>query len=368
MKYLHVMNYSNYTVQSIFVRFISEFFENNEHTFVFVGDFDEKFIQLDARCRIIHLKRREDIVPYLKEAGLILMHAMTFNAKMQMISLLHPNIMRKLVWIAWGGDLYKDKPEQNIKKTLLQVIKRCINITVKELFIRKLRFFVSIFDPDAKYFEENYKAKAKIVKSSYVGGCYEDIYKKTFEYVDIENKYNNGDCINILVGHQSNPELNHVRVLDNLVAYKDENIKLYIPLSYGNRANAVYVENYAKNLYGEKAIILKEWMSVDEYNRLLENIDIAIFDTVRQIALGNINKLAHMKKKIFIHPDSVIYNYYALNKVCIYDSTIIGKANFSVFISNVDRDSNIKFIREKVADREQKIEQWKNVFLLIEEK
>ena len=366
MKYLHIMNYSNYTVASAFVRFIGDFFPNEEHTFAFVGNFDNKYSHLDSRCRVIHLKKREELIPYMKEAGLIILHAMTFNAKMHIISLLNPKIMRKIVWVAWGGDLYKDKPEQNAKKTWVQCLKKCINKNVKTLFIRRLHFFVSIFDPDAKYFEENYKSKAKILKTSYVGGCYDEIYQKSFDYTNLEEKYKNGGCINILVGHQSNPELNHIRVLNNLLAYKDENIRIFVPLSYGDRANVVYVEEHAKKLYGEKVTILKEWMSLEEYNALLAEMDIAIFDTVRQVALGNINKLIYMQKKVYLFPDSVMFNYYKSNGACVYNCTDIGELNFYDFIRNFKDNMGVGFVKSWLSDKDIKIKAWRDIFCLLE--
>lgn len=356
MKYLHIMNYSNYVVSKSFTSFVGDFFDAKEHVFAFVGKFDDRFEEISSQCKIIHLKRSEELIPYMKEAELVLLHALTFNAKMQMISLLNPSIMRKIVWIAWGGDLYQKEKKRNLKNS--------ITVAIKKEFIRNLRFFVSIFDPDASYFKENYKSKAKVFNSSYVGGCYLDLYKKDFEYIDIVEKYKRGESINILIGHQANPELNHLRVLKQLQPYKNENIKIYIPMNYGDKSNSQAVEACAKELYGEKAVILKEWMSLDEYDKLLADIDIAVFDTTRQIGLGNINKLIYMQKKLFMFPNSVMYNYYTSNKVCIYDCTTIGKISFIDFISNTNSASGVEFIKERLLNKERKIEQWRSIFLL----
>ena len=367
MKYLHVMNYSNFVVTKSFVRFINEEFNVEEHTFAFVGEHNEKFDGLSGESQIVNLKDYNSLMPYLKEAELVILHALTFNAKMQIKSLLHPAIMKKIVWVAWGGDLYKSKSEKNVKKSSVQKLKDCVNKTVKTAFIRKLHFFASIFDPDAEYFSRNYKSKARIIKSCYVGSCYLELYRKNFEYVDLLDKFKNGKCINIMIGHQANPELNHIRVLNSLLPYKDKNIKIYIPLSYGDKKNAIKTEEYAKELYGEKAVILKEWMSIEEYDDILKQMDIAIFHTTRQIGLGNINKLMHMRKKIFLYPDSILYNYYTTNGVTIYDCTTIGNITFSEFISNERNDSGVKFIKEWLIDKDKRIEQWENIFAIADD-
>ena len=75
MKYLHIMNYSNYVVTKSFVRFVGDFFNSKDHTFAFVGEFDGKFEELSLQCEIIHLRRREELIPYMKEAELVLLHA-----------------------------------------------------------------------------------------------------------------------------------------------------------------------------------------------------------------------------------------------------------------------------------------------------
>lgn len=359
MKYVHIMNYSNFVVSKMYVQFISDYFDNKEHSFIFIGNFDSRYEQLSNVCKIIHLTRREDVIPYLKKAELVLLHALTFNAKMQMISMLNPSIMRKIVWIAWGGDLYKKEKRFNLKNLLTDFIKKT--------FIRRLRFFVSIFDPDAEYFSKNYKSKARIIKSCYVGSCYLELYRKNFEYVDLLDKFKNGKCINIMIGHQANPELNHIRVLNSLLPYKDKNIKIYIPLSYGDKKNALKTEEYAKELYGEKAVVLKEWMSIEEYDDILKQMDIAIFHTTRQIGLGNINKLMHMRKKIFIYHDSVMYKYYMANNAKVYDSATIGNITFFEFVSNERNDSGVKFIKEWLIDKDKRIEQWENIFAIADD-
>ena len=45
---------------------------------------------------------------------------------------------------------------------------------------------------------------------------------------------NHNSCINIQIGHPSTQVLNHIEVLEDLYKFRDENIRIYIPLSYGD--------------------------------------------------------------------------------------------------------------------------------------
>ena len=266
--------------------------------------------------------------------------------------------MKKIVWIAWGGDLYIENKSQTVKNAVSSI--------VKKLFIRKLRFFVSIFDPDADYFKKNYKSKAEVLNSGYFMNFCMDIYKKEFEYTDVLKKYNEGKSINILVGHQANPDLNHIRILRQLYAYKKENIRIYLPLNYGDRSNVEEVEKCAIELFGEKAVVIKDWMSAEKYDELLMSIDVAVFDVMRQIGLGNINKLIHLQKKLYMLPGSVMYEYYRANNLDIFDCTMIGKIGFEDFISGRKSELCNEFVKNEIMNVNKKREQWEKVFLLAE--
>ena len=131
---------------------------------------------------------------------------------------------------------------------------------------------------------------------------------KELNLITLAEKVRNGDCINILIGHSCDPNLNHIEVLEDLLKFKDENIKIYIPLSYGIMANGDQVERKAKDLFGDKVFCLREMMDRDQYLDFLATIDIAIFNTQRQIGLGNLAPLRYMGKKLFIPAGSVCIN------------------------------------------------------------
>lgn len=130
-----------------------------------------------------------------------------------------------------------------------------------------------------------------------MGGLYNNLYKKQYKLRTLAEKTLNNEYINIQIGHSSTSILNHIDVLENLVKYKNENIKIYIPLSYGNKKYGDRVQEVATQLFKDKVVCIREMMDKDDYMKFLSAIDIAIFNTTRQIGLGNITPLLYMEKK-----------------------------------------------------------------------
>jgi hypothetical protein len=125
--------------------------------------------------------------------------------------------------------------------------------------------------------------------------------------------------------------LNHIEVLNQLTKYQNENIRIYLPLSYGDKNYGDQVEKYAKNLFGDKVVCLRNMMTKSDYMDFLSMIDIAIFNTSRQIGLGNITPLLYMGKKIFMPAGSIMYEYYKSVGVEVFDSNQLNNMEFSQF-------------------------------------
>ena len=103
-------------------------------------------------------------------------------------------------------------------------------------------------------------------------------------------------------------------------------------------------------------------MSMDMYMEFLSTIDIAIFNTPRQIGLGNINPLLFMEKKIFMPKGSVMYDFYKSQNINICDYNEIQNLNFKDFINPINMKEGRNYMVAEL-DKEKKIEMWSKVFL-----
>ncbi len=151
-------------------------------------------------------------------------------------------------------------------------------------------------------------------------------------------------------------------MLNSLEKFKGENIRLYLPLSYGDKNYGDYVEARAKELFNDKAICIREMMSREDYMEYLSTIDIAIFNTTRQIGLGNISPMLYMEKKIYMPKDSVMYNFYRSQQVDIWDYNEIINFDYNEFTQPLRFKGGRKYIVDNELDLNHKIDMWNKVF------
>lgn len=149
-----------------------------------------------------------------------------------------------------------------------------------------------------------------------------------------------------------------------LSKFKNENIRIFAPLSYGDLDYAKIVIEEGKRIFGEKFTALKEFMNEDEYYQFLNSMDIAIFDMKRQQALGNIYASLYFGKKVFLRNNSVLSHFISVVKHCDISTTDeIGKMNFQEFISFPEacKKNNEQRLAEICAE-EPLVKGWREIF------
>ena len=169
-----------------------------------------------------------------------------------------------------------------------------------------------------------------------------------------------------MVGHSANYWNHHIDILNDLAKYRYENIRIYIPLSTGaDKKYAIKVKNYAKKLFGEKAICIFKKLPLKNYLRFLWAMDIAVFKLDRQAALGNLMNLFYMGKKVYLPSETVMYDFFASQEVEIHDTKLIETMSFSEF-SSIDKNaSSLKYITER-TDSQIIVNKWRHIFDTID--
>jgi hypothetical protein len=126
-------------------------------------------------------------------------------------------------------------------------------------------------------------------------------------------------AINMQLGNSADPTNNHIEVLEKLVKYRDKNIKIYTPLSYGDKEYAKSVISYGQQLFGDKFVPLIEFMPFEKYLEFLSEIDIAIFAHKRQQAMGNTITLLGLGKKVYMRSDITPWQLFNDIDVKVFD-------------------------------------------------
>lgn len=368
MKVVHLIPDEKFTIRKI--QFYDCYLKEDEHEFCIVVDGDtckyysgnnpyslkQRTVRKSDLKKPSHLLR---FVKYLKGFDYVVFHGLVI----EMVSLFIP--ARKIVWIEWGSDLYDYLlPGNSLQNKARNLAKKKIR--------QRIPFFVAIFPPDIDYYKSHLKSRNKhLYYAEYIEGDGSDRSTYDFSIVSrLETAHTNGEPISVLIGHNAKVQLNHLQVLRMLEKYKNENIRVVLSLSYGGSTEYVdQVETLARSLFGEKAVVLKDFIPLEEYIRIIEGIDIAVFDTDRQIGLGNITAMALKKVKLYFRESGVMYPYYLEKGIPVQGISQIQRESFSEFSSPVESNSQEAF-REyirKDLDFNYQTERWKSIFRSLED-
>lgn len=354
MKNYHIMVWDKYINE--YIDFINENFNRSEHIFLVIKgkalsrmkgkvvQYENVILFEDNYSSILNIKR------IISKADNVILHSL-FNMKINYMLFLNKSIIRKSNWIIWGGDLYYFKyRKRSLKSNLKEVIRKRI--------ISNLREITAIIKGDYNLAIEVYGGNALYNYASY-------ILPVNFAMLDKvkDTSRNKSDDIYIQVGNSADKTNNHVEILHCLEKYKNNNIKILCPLSYGDKEYAREIINLGKSIFGDKFIEITKYLSPEEYSEVLSKVDIAIFNHERQQGLGNILALLYLGKKVYIRSDTTPWEYFINKDIKAYDTLRINLQTFEEFseLGNNINTSNIKVLKHEFSN-ENYINMWTSVF------
>ena len=253
-----------------------------------------------------------------------------------------PSLDRKVYWAIWGKDLYYYR------------------------LLEKKRFYHNIYEFFRKKVFKNIGQTIVYVKGDY------DLAKKWYGvkarnidcfmypsnlYKELDIKEKKHSSVNIQIGNSAETSNNHFEVFEKLLKYRDSDIKIYAPLSYGNMQYAKKVIEKGKELFGDKFIPMTEFMPYEKYMEFLGTVDIVVFGHRRQQALGNSIILLGLGKKVYMRDDISPWQFFNDIRVKVYNIE-----NFNLnLLDETTKKNNIKAIKEYFS-KERLIKQLKNLF------
>ncbi|MHB9338840.1 TDP-N-acetylfucosamine:lipid II N-acetylfucosaminyltransferase [Fusobacterium pseudoperiodonticum] len=367
MKILHIG--SSGSIYNEYIRFINENFEKNNHNFLII-DGEKKIEERSYKNNNIerYISKGRNFkgilkavllifqIPILytklffsfKKSDKIIIHGL-FDIRIIVFLYMFKNFLKKSNWVIWGGDLYRPPVK---KGTFLDKIDK---------YVKKNIAYVSSLVP------EDYQMAKKInlVTGKYSRAIYMNPITLSFLEELEKDRNMKRESINIQIGNSSDPSNNHIEIIELLKKYKDKNIKIYCPLSYGNKEYAQEVQRYGKDIFKEKFIGLLDFLPPQEYARYINNIDILVFNHKRQQGLGNINALAYLERKIYVRSDISSWMYLKEELgLEIHDTLNIEKETFEDFISN-PKNNNKERILSTVYSIKYMKNIWENNFNLL---
>jgi dTDP-N-acetylfucosamine:lipid II N-acetylfucosaminyltransferase len=243
---------------------------------------------------------------------------------------LSPGLVRRITWVAWGGDLYNQFEE----------------LTADPRRIARLRLAL------VRRIGSRFPAVATLVPADYdyardifgIRGAHRQaIYRAlTALPASLPPLLPRGSRpLRILLGNSATPSNLHEDALRRLAAHRGEAIEVLVPLSYGDPQYAQQVAALGRNLLGAKFVPLLEWQPPEKYTELLESVDAGVFNQKCQQALGNIYHLFASGKRVFLRSDSRMWDFFTQNVgLEVSDACAIGGMSFDELSAPTDRLRN----------------------------
>ena len=226
----------------------------------------------------------------LNQAGKIVLHGL-FSSRLIMILWIQPWLWPRCYWVIWGGDLYTYADKRGGWRWY-----------VKEFFrqplIRSFGKLVTYIPGDVDLARNWYGSKGEyrecLMYPSNTFTCQ--------ELVPVKNPQ-----LTIQIGNSADPANCHNEILAALDGFKQSNILILAPLSYGDSDYADYVTQKGCELFGKKFRAMRTLLTPEDYHRHLSGIDVAIFAHRRQQGMGNMIALLGLGKKVIMRKETTAW-------------------------------------------------------------
>ncbi len=336
-----------------YINWMTNMFPDIQHCFVTRKT--NKDLDLYEECKVFYYKKEIDIFKLdeikrlVTKADRIIISGFFYRTTTEILFLLNvPKIVKNKIFIHfWGGDFYKYRDIKSIREIIEKYIRRKT--------INSVRAIIMLIEEDY----EQIKNILNIEKEYYVAIMPNDP-KKNYIFKS-EKKVDN--TLRILIGNSATKENQHNEIFDVIGKFKEQDIEIICPLSYGDEKYREKVISKGNEVFGKKFKPITKYMDKQSYINLLSNCDIGIFNNNRQQAMGNINLMFELGKKLYIRSDNSMWNKYKKEGFVFYDTTKITDMSFDEFKAQneSDKKENFKAITA-LNDNSKGVEGWKKVF------
>jgi dTDP-N-acetylfucosamine:lipid II N-acetylfucosaminyltransferase len=185
------------------------------------------------------------------------------------------------------------------------------------------------------------------------------LYNQNF---DLANQLRNtskkvSNTVVIQLGNSATESNNHVDCFKMLNKFKDNDIILTLPLSYGTPQYAEFVKERGIKYFGIKFNAMENFMSRTTYVQKLNKVDIGIMYHNRSQAFGNCITLLTLGKKLYLKRNNPLRQLFNKVGIIVFDAHTIKDLSFKEFSeplseneikNNIDKISNLFSERKRL--------------------
>lgn len=343
MRIVHVMGNDKFAPD--YIDMVNNKFVEDEHSFFLLSYRNGISIRRDDSWKNVTYisKAISDMFVLwknLKKADKIIFHGLFSRIVMSIVCF--GGLSSKTYCALWGGDLYKYGKESKIE------------YLIKKHIISNSKGIVMGIEDDYYLAQKWYGARCPYFNNMlYFSNIVDENIISAHKDKTIEKKV-------IQIGNSADPSNLHKDVLNVLAKYKDDNIELMMPLSYGGKEYAREIVDYATGIFGNKVNAMMDFLPLDEYLKILDSVDIAVFAHKRQQGLGNILSLLAKGKKVYVPEEVTVYKSLKRLGVAIFATETLESTLYED-ISEEEIILNRNIILE-ISSENKLVQDWNKVF------
>ena len=288
MKFLHITDGDKKFIPPL-IDFIKRNFDESRHEFIVYSRFKKRKLSGIRFLRLNNLRSLFEVRKKIRDVDGVILHGL-LDFHLVANLMLMPR-KAKFHWLIWGGDLYC---YQHRKKSL----KNYVRYLIRKLLIKRIGNVGSYFYGEVALAKDVFGFRGKWEK------CLLYTSNASDAYFPKKRLASNSTCTRFLVGNSGYEANNHLLVFQKLHSQKEfRDFKVICPLAYGNSIYIKEVIARGNDLFGDKFEARQSFLPHQDYLNFLQEIDIAILDSSRQMGFGNIVPLLCFGKTLYLRHD-----------------------------------------------------------------
>lgn len=157
----------------------------------------------------------------------------------------------------------------------------------------------------------------------------------------------------IWLGNSATFTNNHADALYHLKKFSNEQIRMMVPLSYGNVRYGKIISAIGFKYFGKKFEGMMNFIPLDEYLAIIKNTDVVVMYHNRTQAGANVFSFLRMGKKVYLKAESTIYALAKQNGIKVFDANTLSSITYDEFIyplSHEDKEQNRKIVNQLFSE------------------
>lgn len=356
--HLHLMFDSFYS--KAFIEFVNENFNSAEHIYL-VFTWKDKLEHVEPEkyfnIKIIDMSKAErevyalEILGWIERSKKVFIHYM-FDLYCWLFC--RYKITKKICWILWGGDLYSHININLYHEATQEFMNKQLNpsnldsfhaqeyLLYRKALIRKCSYILTFTKSDYVLARENFLTEAELKPFFYPNLVNVKVPNNIAldPKYDFKKKYDNV----FLLGNSGSAENNHLEILNMMKRWMNYNFCVVVPLSYGDPAYIKELIKEGKSILGDRFIPLTDFLELDTYAGVMNQIDVVFMNHNRQQGLGNILLALYLEKKVYMNLSVTTYSLLKESGMKVHNINDLKEETFEqiVFLDEKNKATNKK--------------------------